>query len=62
MEAYIMVPHMSTKKYLVLIWDSAYEKYGTIEKISNIICGTYDVTISQNNIDLTDIYKSYIVA
>lgn len=45
MEIYIMMPNGGTKKYLVVILSSTYERY-TLQEIENMICYSNHVTVT----------------
>lgn len=52
MELYVMWPAGGTKKYLVVILGSTYEKY-TLQEIENIIC--YSNHVHVNRIDQAEL-------
>lgn len=60
MELYIMGPAGGTKKYLVIIFEGAYE-HMTLQQIGNLICDSCQVTMEQVNVDLQDVEEVDIV-
>lgn len=49
-----------TEKYLVIIEESAYDTYGTLQRIENVVCDSYHVQVEQVSLiglfNVDDIY------
>lgn len=54
MEAYIMCRAGGTKKYLVIIKESAYESR-TLQQIGNLVCDSCQVTMEQVDVNLQEV-------
>lgn len=62
METYVMGPAGGTEKYLVIIEESAYDTYGTLQRIENVVCDSYHVQVEQVSlVDLFHIDAIYFV-
>lgn len=61
METYVMELAEGTEKYLVIVDESAYETYGTLQHIEHALFDSWHVLTYQVNIDLNDIDRVYLV-
>lgn len=60
MEAYVMCQAGGTKKYLVIVDESAYKSM-TLQQIGNEVCNSYHVTMEQVNVNLQEVDEIDIV-
>lgn len=60
MEAYIMCQAGGTKKYLVIVDESAYKSM-TLQQIGNEVCDSCHVTMEQVNVNLQEVDEIDIV-
>lgn len=61
MEAYVMMQTGGIKKYLVIVGESAYETYGTLQHVEHALFNSWHVSTFQVNIDLDEIDRVYLV-
>lgn len=61
MEVYMMMRAGGIKKYLVIVEESAYETYGTLQHVEHALFDSWHVSTYQINIDLDEIDGVYLI-
>lgn len=61
MEAYVMMQAGGIKKYLVIVDESTYETYGTLQHVEHAIFDSWHVSTFQVNVDLSEIDRVYLI-